>query len=81
MDAKRFRWYDEITHSVVRNAFSQASDANVGGRDGYYAGAAIDEGVNTVLTIDDDFERFDAFDTEGILSSEQFRELNQYLGA
>ncbi|WP_336024855.1 type II toxin-antitoxin system VapC family toxin [Halobellus salinisoli] len=79
LDAKRIHWHDEITHTVVRNAFSQASDANVGGWDGYYAGVAIEEGVNTVLTIDDDFERFDAFETEVILSSDQFRELNQYL--
>jgi len=35
--------------------------------------------VNTVVTIDNDFERFDTFDTEIILSPEQFRELNQYL--
>jgi len=40
---------------------------------------AIDEGVDTVLTIDDDFERFEAFDTEVILSRDEFRELNRYL--
>lgn len=36
--------------------------------------------VNTVLTIDDDFDRFDAFDTEVILSPDQFIELNRFLG-
>jgi len=35
--------------------------------------------VNTVLTLDDDFERFDAFATDVILSPDEFRELNEYL--
>ena len=79
LDAKRIRWCDETSQDIVRNGFSRASDANVGGWDGYYAEVATTEGVNTVVTIDNDFERFDTFDTEIILSPEQFRELNQYL--
>jgi len=61
------------------DGFSPASEANVGGWDGYYPQVAINEGVNTVLTIDNDFQRFDAFDTEVILSPEEFNELNRYL--
>jgi len=80
MDAKRIHWYDKLPDGVVRGGFAKASEANVGGWDGYYAQVAIDEGVSTVLTIDDDFERFDAFDTEIILSSTEFRELNRFLG-
>jgi hypothetical protein len=34
-----------------------------------------------VLTIDDDFGRFDAFDTELILSPAEFTELNRFLGS
>ena len=79
MDAKRIHWYDEIPEDVVLNGFSLASDANVGGWDGYYAQVAIDEGVNTILTIDEDFQRFDAFDTEVILSPREFDELNEFL--
>ncbi|WP_435195557.1 type II toxin-antitoxin system VapC family toxin [Natronomonas sp. EA1] len=80
MDARRIHWYDGIPESVVRDGLALASDANVGGWDGYYAQVAIEEGVTTVLTIDDDFERFDAFETEVILSPEEFRELNRFLG-
>jgi predicted nucleic acid-binding protein len=80
MDAKRIHWYEGMSEDVVLGGFSQASEANVGGWDGYYAQVAIDEGVNTVLTIDDDFERFDAFDTEVILSPDDFSELNRFLG-
>lgn len=79
MDAKRIHWYDRMPQAVVRGGFSQASEINVDGWDGYYAQVAIDEGVNTVLTIDDDFERFDAFETEIILSANEFAELNRFL--
>lgn len=80
MDAKRVHWYDGMPEDVVLGGFSQASETNVGGWDGYYAQVAIDQGVNTVLTIDDDFERFDAFETEIILSPAEFSELNRFLG-
>ena len=79
MDAKRVHWYDRMPQDVVRGGFSQASEVNVDGWDGYYAQVAIDEGVNTVLTIDDDFERFDAFNTKVILSPDEFVKLNRFL--
>ena len=80
MDAKRIHWHDSMPENVVRGGLSRSSDTNVNGWDGYYAQVAIDEGVNTVVTLDDDFERFDAFETEVILSSDEFRELNRFLG-
>jgi len=80
MDAKRIQWYDGMTKTVVRNGLSQASELNIGGWDGYYTQVAIEEGVNTVLTIDDDFERCDMFDTEIILSPDEYTELNSFLG-
>jgi hypothetical protein len=52
----------------------------VGGWDGYYARVAVDEGVKAVSTVDDDLERFDAFETEVALSAEEFDELNRFLG-
>ena len=80
MDAQRIHWHGGLSEDGVRGGLSQASGANVSGWDGYYAQVAIDEGVNTVLTIDDDFERFDVFDTEVVLSPEEFSELNRFLG-
>jgi predicted nucleic acid-binding protein len=80
MEAKRIHWHDGMSEDVVRGGFSCASDANIGGWDGYYAQVASDAGVNTVLTIDTDFEQFDAFDTEVILSPTEFAELNRFLG-
>ena len=80
MDAKRIHWYDGMSENVVRDGLSQSSDENVDGWDGYYAHVAIDEGVNTMLTIDDDFEQFDTFDTEVILSPDEFSDLNKFLG-
>ena len=81
MDSKRIDWYDGMPEDIVRGGLSQASEANVGGWDGYYAQVAIEEGVNTVLTIDNDFGRFDPFDTEVILSPDEFSELNTFLGS
>ena len=81
MDAKRIHWYDSMPEDVVRGGLSRSSDANVNGWDGYYAHVAIDEGVNTLVTLDDDFERFDEFETEVILSPDEFRELNRFLGS
>ncbi|AUV82443.1 hypothetical protein C2R22_12985 [Salinigranum rubrum] len=79
LSAKRIHWYDGMSEALVHEALSRAGSANIEGWDGYYAQVAIAEGVNTVLTIDDDFERFDAFDTEIILSPSEFTELNRLL--
>ena len=79
MDAKRVHWYDRISQNTVRDGLLQSGEMNVDGWDGYYAQVAIDEGVNTVVTIDDDFERFDAFDTKIILSPNEFAQLNEFL--
>ncbi|QSG12678.1 PIN domain containing protein [Halapricum desulfuricans] len=81
MDAQRIRWYDGLAPDTVRGGFSQASDANVDGWDGYYAQVAIEEGVETVVTIDDDFERFDEFETEIVLSPEEFDRLNEFINS
>jgi predicted nucleic acid-binding protein len=81
MDSKRIHWAERISEDTVRDGFDQAQTANIGGWDGYYAQIAIEEGVNTVLTLDDDFERFDEFTTEVILSPEEFRKLNEFLGS
>lgn len=79
LDATRIHWCDRLPPESVRGGLDRAADANVGGWDGYYAQVAIEEGVRTVLTIDDDFERFDAFETEVILSRDEFEELNAFL--
>ena len=80
MEAKRIHWYDGLSGNAVRGGFSDASDVSIGGCDGYHTQVAIDTGVNTVLTIDTDFEQCDAFDTEVILSPAEFTELNRFLG-
>jgi len=50
LGAKRIRWYDNISHDIVRGGFSQASKTNIGGWNGYYPKVARSEGVNTVVT-------------------------------
>jgi len=80
MDAKRIHWYEGMPEDVVRDGFSLAGKANFGGWDGYYAQVAIEEGVETILTIDDDFEKVDGIEANVILSSDEFAALNEYLG-
>ena len=65
--------------AAVRGGFERVGAANVDGWDGYYAEVAGAEGVNTVMTLDDDFERFEEFATEVVLSSAEFEVLNDYL--
>jgi predicted nucleic acid-binding protein len=80
MDATRVHWYEGMSDAVVRGGFSAAADLNIGGWDGYYAEVAKSEGVETILTIDDDFERVSGVETTVILSPEEFATLNEYLG-
>lgn len=80
LNAKRIHWYEGMAEDVVRNGFSRASESNIGGRDGYYAHVAIAEGVETILTIDNDFTKVDGLNANIILSPEEFATLNGYLG-
>lgn len=79
MDANQVYWYDEMGEATVRAGFERASAVNVEGWDGYYAQVALEEGVETILTIDDDFQRVDGVSTEVVLSPEEFDKLNDYL--
>ena len=78
MDAQRIVWYDDIGETPVRDALSIAGEHDIEAWDGYYAHVARETGANTVLTIDDDFERV-GLSTEVILSSDEFAELSTYI--
>ena len=79
MDAQRIHWYDELPEGVVRSGFTLAGEANVDGWDGYYAAVAQSEGVETILTLDDDFESVDGVAAEVVLTPDEFVRLNDYL--
>ena len=81
MTPVRIHWHDGPSEDAAGGGLARADEANVGGWDGYYANVATEAGVETVATIDDDFERFDAFDTELVLSTDEFAELDRFLGA
>jgi len=80
MDAKRVHWYAGTPEGVIRNGFERSASLNIDGWDGYYAQVAIEEGVETILTLDDDFDQIDGVTAEVVLSSEEFATLNDYLG-
>lgn len=80
MDAKRVHWYEKLPEGTIRSGFERAGTANVDGLDGFYAQVAAEEGAETILTIDDDFDRFEDASAEVVLSVDEFAELNEYLG-
>lgn len=80
MDAKQIHWYEKTAESSVRAGFTLAAETNIEGWDGYYAQVAREEGIETVLTLDDDFKQIDGFTAQVILSPKEFATLNQYLG-
>jgi predicted nucleic acid-binding protein len=79
MDAKRVHWYDEMPEGTVRAGFECAGKANIEGWDGYYAQVALEAGVETILTLDDDFRRIDGVSTEVVLTPDEFETLNDFL--
>lgn len=79
LDARRIHWYDDVGEDRVRAGLDIAGDANVDGWDGYYAAVARSEGVETILTLDDDFDQIDGVSVEVVLSPAEFAELNDHL--
>lgn len=65
---------------MIRSGFSLAADLNINGWDGYYTQVALDEGVETILTLDDDFDDVEGVTIDVILSGDEFATLNTYLG-
>ena len=80
MDAGQIHWYEEMSKDLVREGFQQASELNMNGWDGYYVAVAREADVETLLTVDDDFESIPDLNATVILSSDQFATLNDYLG-
>ena len=79
MDAGQIHWYEEMSKDLVREGFQQASELNVNGWDGYYAEVAKKEGVETILTVDTDFEQLAGVTAEVILTPDEFETLTEYL--
>lgn len=78
-DARRIHWYADCPEGLLRNGFTIAGKNNIDGWDGYYAAVARELGVETILTLDDDFTRLDGIDCEIPLDSEQFQILSDYI--
>jgi len=80
MDAKRLHWHEEMPEETVRGGFERDGQSNVDGWGGYYAQVAAEEGAETILTVDDDFDQFDDVAAEVVLSPSEFATLNDFLG-
>ena len=80
MDAKRIHWRESMPETVVRGGLDKASEFNIDGWDGYFAQVAVEEGVKTILTLDDDFTRMEGVSTDVVLTPDEFETLNEFLG-
>lgn len=78
-DARRIHWYEEIPEARLRDGLDLTGTENIDGWDGYYGAVAQREGVETILTLDADFERVDGVTCEVILDTEQFETLTEYI--
>lgn len=77
----RIHWFGAIDRQLSTAGLSVAGSANIEGWDGLYAATALQEGVSTVLTLGDDFDRVDGVESKVILSQDEFRQLDDYLNA
>lgn len=78
-EARRIHWHERAPEDLLRDGFDLAGAESVDGWDGYYGAVARSEGVETVLTLDSDFERVDGVACEVILDPGQFETLNEYV--
>jgi predicted nucleic acid-binding protein len=78
-DARRIHWYEDMPERLLRESLELAGSENIDGWDGYYWAAAQREGVETILTLDDDFERVTDVTCEVLLDTEQFQTLTDYI--
>jgi len=78
-DARRIHWYEDMPERLLRESLDLAGIKNIDGWDGYYGAAAQREGVETILTLDDDFERVTDVTCEVLLDTEQFQTLTDYI--
>ena len=76
--SRQIHWHRGMSEELVLEGLKRAEA--LGGWDGYYAEVARTEGVETILTIDDDFEAVEGVSCEVVLNAEEFGELNEYLG-
>jgi len=79
MGASRIHWCTKMPEATVEDAFDRSRELNVDGWDGYYATVALEEGAETILTLDDDFERVEGVSTEILLSREEFATLTEFI--
>lgn len=78
-DARRIDWYEAIPEDLLRNGFEIAGVENFDGWDGYYAAVAQREGLETILTLNADFDRIEGVTCKVILDTEQFETLTDYI--
>lgn len=79
LTAGKIHWYGEIDPETTRRGLKLSGRHNIEGWDGYYAEVALETGVDTVVALDDDFERVDGLTVRPVLSDLEHDRLDEYL--
>lgn len=79
LEARGVRWFGWPGAERCRSALRLAAEYNLDAWDGYYAHVARKTGAETVLTLDDDFDRVDGLTARVILSDDEFERLARFI--
>lgn len=79
LGAGRIHWHGEMSADLTRAGLELAAAHNIEGWDGYYAEVARATGADTVVALDDDFEKVDGLAFEPVLSNPEQERLDEYL--
>jgi predicted nucleic acid-binding protein len=78
LSAEEIHWYAGPNALESRTGLDVASEHNIDGWDGYYATAAREAGIETVITVDTDFNRIDGLNAVIPLSKEERNQFTTY---
>jgi len=81
MQAKKIRWIPEISSNVTKRAIEYASVYDFESWDGYLLALMRDFDIPVIYTIDEDFQRVNDIEVEGLLNQEEKDKLNAYINA
>lgn len=79
MDSKRIIWWDKISKNIVETGLNYASEYNIDSWDGYLLAIMKQNGIDTVYTIDKDFENIRSITMINPIPKDVMGELSKFL--
>ncbi|MFQ6120763.1 MAG: type II toxin-antitoxin system VapC family toxin, partial [Methanosarcinales archaeon] len=79
MDSKRIIWWDKISKNIVETGLNYASEYNIDSWDGYLLAIMKQNGIDTIYTIDKDFENIRGITMINPIPKNVMGELSKFL--